>query len=70
VTDFSNFFVNPPVYRQWVNAHFNLWGDELSFIDGLLTDDVRNNSAWNHRYFVVFRNQDDIDENVIQSEIE
>lgn len=27
---------------------------ELGALDTLLQDDVRNNSAWNHRYFVVF----------------
>ena len=28
--------------------------DEIVFIENLLTQDVRNNSAWNHRWFVVF----------------
>ena len=26
---------------------------ELEFIDKLLLDDIRNNSAWNQRFFVV-----------------
>ena len=47
-------------YRQWLVEYFSLWptsegkGSELFFIDSLLTNDVRNNSAWNHRYFVLF----------------
>ena len=27
---------------------------ELRFVDALLLDDVRNNSAWNHRFFMLF----------------
>lgn len=26
---------------------------ELSVVDGLLQEDLRNNSAWNHRWFVL-----------------
>jgi len=32
---------------------FNLWAGELDFVDSLLDADVRNNSAWNQRYFVI-----------------
>ena len=42
-------------YRQWLLTTFGsshgLWNDELSDIDVLLQNDVRNNSAWTHRYF-------------------
>jgi protein farnesyltransferase/geranylgeranyltransferase type-1 subunit alpha len=44
-------------YRQWLVKRFNLWnvdGSELKYIEELLRKDVRNNSAWNHRFFVVF----------------
>ncbi|EKM57639.1 uncharacterized protein PHACADRAFT_251373 [Phanerochaete carnosa HHB-10118-sp] len=44
-------------YRQWLLAHFDdsaLWLGELPYVDELLQADVRNNSAWHHRYFVVF----------------
>ena len=56
-------------YRQWVLCHFwgpdgvstkageddkAVLVGELSYVDGLLADDIRNNSAWNHRYFCVF----------------
>lgn len=45
-------------YRQWLCRRFSdslLATDvELDAIDVLINDDVRNNSAWNHRYFVCF----------------
>lgn len=45
-------------YRQWMCRRFPdpfLTTDaELRAIDALIADDVRNNSAWNHRYFVNF----------------
>ncbi|KAK0546204.1 CAAX geranylgeranyltransferase alpha subunit, partial [Tilletia horrida] len=31
-----------------------LWSGELAYTDQLLEEDVRNNSAWNHRFFVLF----------------
>ncbi|KAF8470843.1 hypothetical protein BDZ91DRAFT_719103 [Kalaharituber pfeilii] len=43
-------------YRQWLVRRFKLFSDpsELSYIEELLSRDVRNNSAWNHRFFVIF----------------
>jgi protein farnesyltransferase/geranylgeranyltransferase type-1 subunit alpha len=43
-------------YRQWLVDRFALWADanELRFVERLLHSDVRNNSAWNHRWFVIF----------------
>jgi len=41
------------VYRQWVLSEFGLWDGELDYVTRLITDDLRNNSAWNQRYFVV-----------------
>jgi protein farnesyltransferase/geranylgeranyltransferase type-1 subunit alpha len=45
-------------YRQWLLSYFNdeedLWSKELDFVDVMLTKDVRNNSAWHHRFFVVW----------------
>ncbi|KAG9050609.1 CAAX geranylgeranyltransferase alpha subunit [Tulasnella sp. UAMH 9824] len=46
-------------YRQWLLAEFNspeLWAGELDFVDEMLRYDVRNNSAWHHRFFVTFEN--------------
>jgi len=45
-------------YRQWLLAYFNddeLWAGELDFVDHMLENDLRNNSAWHHRFFVVFQ---------------
>ena len=57
-------------YREWVLAYFacaeskgagrgagefpELWDGELAFVDALLDTDVRNNSAWSHRWFCCF----------------
>lgn len=43
-------------YRQWLISRFSLWSlpSELAEIERLLRLDVRNNSAWNHRWFVSF----------------
>ena len=41
-------------HRQWACRQFALW-DELGAIEALLQQDVRNNSAWNHRWFVLHR---------------
>ncbi|TPX44464.1 hypothetical protein SeLEV6574_g04486 [Synchytrium endobioticum] len=42
-------------YRQWVLAKFGrtreFWDDELLDVNTFLDKDVRNNSAWTHRYF-------------------
>lgn len=42
-------------YRQWLVRKFELWDrGELEEVERLLLRDVRNNSAWNHRWFLVF----------------
>ncbi|KAH6879372.1 hypothetical protein BKA70DRAFT_1127296, partial [Coprinopsis sp. MPI-PUGE-AT-0042] len=45
-------------YRQWLLAYFKddeaLWQGELDFVEEMLGQDVRNNSAWHHRFFVVW----------------
>jgi len=33
-----------------------LWAGELPFVERLLAEDVRNNSAWHHRFFVTLEN--------------
>ena len=32
----------------------DLWTGELDFVDTMLAQDIRNNSAWHHRFFVVW----------------
>ncbi|KIW12329.1 hypothetical protein PV08_09606 [Exophiala spinifera] len=45
-------------YRAWLCRRFPdpLLNTEMELdaLDALISEDVRNNSAWNHRYFVVF----------------
>ena len=64
-------------YRQWLLAEFNspeLWAGELDFVEMMLRHDVRNNSAWHHRFFVVWESgvrEGEIDrEAVLRREIE
>ncbi|CZR57915.1 related to geranylgeranyltransferase type I alpha subunit (RAM2) [Phialocephala subalpina] len=44
-------------YRQWLVRKLDLWQKgEIEDCERLLREDVRNNSAWAHRFFVVFSN--------------
>lgn len=38
-----------------------LWNEELEFSDNLIECDIRNNSAWNYRYFLVSRGEADFE---------
>jgi protein farnesyltransferase/geranylgeranyltransferase type-1 subunit alpha len=44
------------IYRYWLVRHFNLWDHEREThdVETLINRDVRNNSAWNHRYVLRF----------------
>jgi protein farnesyltransferase/geranylgeranyltransferase type-1 subunit alpha len=42
-------------HRQWALKRFQIWEGEVEYADYLIKDDVRNNSAWNHRWFVITR---------------
>lgn len=48
-------------YRQWLVRRFNLFEgyDELEEMERFLRLDIRNNSAWNHRWFLVFGRETD-----------
>lgn len=39
-------------YRQWLISTFDLWELELSYVEELIQRDIRNNSAWNQRWFI------------------
>jgi protein farnesyltransferase/geranylgeranyltransferase type-1 subunit alpha len=42
-------------YRQYLVRKLGLWNQaEIKSIENLIRNDVRNNSAWSHRFFVVF----------------
>ena len=57
------------IKRQWVIQTFSLWSDELAFTSKLINEDIRNNSAWNQRYFVL-ANTTDLEGEPVQQEIE
>lgn len=40
-------------HRQVVVAAAGAWQQERDYVEGLLQQDVRNNSAWNQRFFVL-----------------
>lgn len=43
-------------YRHWLVRHFKLWDmpREIADVDALIDADVRNNSAWSHRFVLRF----------------
>lgn len=47
-------------YRQWLVKRFNLFDkeEELSWTQNMIEDDVRNNSAWNHRWYLMVGDKD------------
>jgi protein farnesyltransferase/geranylgeranyltransferase type-1 subunit alpha len=59
-------------YRQWLVKRFGIFDDkELRWTEGMIADDVRNNSAWNHRYYIVVgaRNGESVTEDIVKREI-
>lgn len=49
--DYKNY--NGWSHRQFVVSRFGLWDGEMSFVEELIEHDIRNNSAWNHRFATV-----------------
>ncbi|KAI5474636.1 protein farnesyltransferase/geranylgeranyltransferase type-1 subunit alpha [Pseudohyphozyma bogoriensis] len=72
-------------YRQWALCHFfapsggdtsaskenreEVWKGEIEYVDRLLEEDVRNNSAWNHRYFVAFESGAEKGDGIVEREL-
>jgi len=48
---------------------YSLYDKELEYVEQLLNDDVRNNSAWNQRYFVI-SNTTKFEQEVIDREVD
>jgi len=40
-------------YRIWLIERFQLWTNELDFVDEMLAIDGENNSVWSYRYFIL-----------------
>lgn len=49
---------------------YKLWDNELEFVENLLEEDVRNNSAWNQRHFVISHTTGFSDPAIIEREIQ
>ncbi|PWA23481.1 hypothetical protein CCH79_00005800 [Gambusia affinis] len=49
---------------------YKLWDNELDFVENLLDEDVRNNSAWNQRHFVISHTTGFSDPAIVQREIQ
>ncbi|CUM45317.1 uncharacterized protein AC631_00433 [Debaryomyces fabryi] len=58
-------------YRKWLVERFDLYDDEkeLQFVDQNLEYDLRNNSAWTHRFFLKFGPQN-VSQDIVTQEIE
>lgn len=50
-----------------ITPHFSLFDNELHFVDRLISADVRNNSAWNQRFFVL--NHTGLNPEIVQREL-
>lgn len=49
-----------------------MWESEVPFLERLVEEDVRNNSAWHHRFFVVFERkakEGGVHEDVVKREL-
>lgn len=46
-----------------------MFDNELDYVDKLLRDDIRNNSAWNQRYFVL-NNTTKFEKEIIDREVD
>ena len=54
-------------YRQYFVKKYSLFEEDLKFVEKLLRYDIRNNSAWNERFFI-FTHFPGWNENTIKSE--
>jgi len=61
------------MYSQWAMKTFNLFAAAsnagLDLVDEFLDQDARNNSAWNHRYFIL-NNTTSFTEQTVAAEVE
>jgi protein farnesyltransferase/geranylgeranyltransferase type-1 subunit alpha len=56
-------------YRQYLIERHGLWEYEIVDVHRLILNDVRNNSAWNQRFFVISKGPEPITDEIITREI-
>ncbi|KAF2702935.1 protein prenylyltransferase [Pleomassaria siparia CBS 279.74] len=59
-------------YRQWLVKRFGMYDEnELKWTESMIEEDVRNNSAWNHRYYIVVGERDGeiLSKEIVEKEI-
>lgn len=66
--DFKNY--NGWSHRGFIVHKFGLWGGEMDFVNDLLRLDIRNNSAWNHRYTVLKNTKWPLTDETRQAEVD
>ena len=47
-----------------------LFQNELEYVERLLEEDIRNNSAWNQRFFVLSNTNERIEGEILKRELE
>ena len=53
-----------------LSHHCSLFDGELQYVTGLLEEDIRNNSAWNQRLFVIKSTNEKISGAILESELD
>ena len=53
VCDIDNKNYHAWAHRQWILKTYNYWDGEIQYVNKMLINDYRNNSAWNQRWFVI-----------------
>eukprot|EP00927_Polykrikos_kofoidii_P038366 TRINITY_DN3270_c0_g2_i1.p1 TRINITY_DN3270_c0_g2~~TRINITY_DN3270_c0_g2_i1.p1 ORF type:complete len:336 (+),score=61.27 TRINITY_DN3270_c0_g2_i1:74-1081(+) len=66
--DYKNY--NGWSHRHFIVSTFGVWDKEMQFVQELLVDDIRNNSAWNHKFTVLRNTEWPLTEEVRQREID
>lgn len=59
-----------PTFVSLGFQEYKLWDNELEFVENLLEEDVRNNSSWNQRHFVISHTTGFSDPTVLEREIQ
>lgn len=56
-------------FKYWFLFLNRCFQNELAFVNEMLKNDVRNNSVWNHRYFILNISEEGFSSKIISEEI-